>query len=223
MTAAHQNRGPSIRRSFYDRQMTDEGGSVDGALKAVRIRLCRIDEIELLAPIDLSANPLFARLGHPEFDSTPDESLPHELAVEAISEGRLLACDLVGPDGDCNLVGWLVMFDRPNGDTSIGQISVHADHMGHGYGRPLLLAAIDRCRRMKRRSIVLNTQSDVPWNRPWYERFGFVVVAPHEWDADMHETAQEQTKIGLDWATRVHMRLALEPGRSEHEWESPPL
>jgi GNAT superfamily N-acetyltransferase len=193
--------------------MMDDGSpTLNNSLEdVVRIRACQIDEIGLLGPIDLSANPLFAKFGHPEFaDDDGYDSVPHEVAVAAIHDGRLLCCDLLRPDGSSNLVGWVVMFDRPNGDTSIGQISVHADHMGNGYGGPLLLAVIDRCRSVKRRSIVLNTQTDIPWNRPWYERFGFVVVPPAEWDADMHEAIKEQTESGLNWATRVHMRLVLE-------------
>jgi predicted GNAT family N-acyltransferase len=82
--------------------------------------------------------------------------------------------------------------------------------LGNGYGRSLLQAVIDRCRSVNRRSIVLNTHTDLPWNRPWYERFGFVVVPRDEWDDDMIDTAQEQTEDGLDWTTRVHMRLVLD-------------
>jgi GNAT superfamily N-acetyltransferase len=182
--------------------------AISGA--SVRIRECTVDEIVLLGPIDVSANPLFAKWGHPEFASDSYDSLPHDVAVNAISEGRLIACDLLGADGGASLIGWLVMFDRPNGDTSIGQISIDAKYMGNGYGVPLLSAAIDRCRRVGRQSIVLNTQADVPWNLPWYERFGFAVVPEGEWDADMHETAQEQTEAGLIWSTRVHMRLVLD-------------
>jgi GNAT superfamily N-acetyltransferase len=175
----------------------------------VTIRTCRIDEVELLGPIDVSANPVFAQWGHPEFESETYDSIPHDVAAKAIGEERLLACDLVGLDGECTLIGWLIMFDRPDGETSIGQISVHADYMGNGFGVPLLQSAIERCRLIGRTSIVLNTQTDVPWNRRWYERFGFVVVPVEEWDADMVEAVQEQTAEGLDWLTRVHMRLAL--------------
>lgn len=157
----------------------------------------------------MSANPVFAAWGHPEF-TTVTESLPVDLAVEAIADERLLVCDLVSRSGDVDVIGWVVMFDRPTGETSIGQISVHADQMGHGYGQALLQAAIDRCRRVGRVAVVLNTQDDVPWNRPWYERFGFAVVQSGDWDAEMHETTREQTQLGLDWSTRVHMRLALQ-------------
>ena len=179
------------------------------ASTSVRVRACTAEEIPLLHPIDMSANPVFAMWGHPEF-TTVDESLPIDMAAEAIVDGRLLVCDLMSPSGDFEVIGWLVMFDRPNGETSIGQISMHADRMGHGYGKVLLQAAIDRCRRVGRVAIVLSTQDDVPWNRPWYERFGFTVVQEGDWDAAMHETTREQSQLGLDWSTRVHMRLALQ-------------
>jgi GNAT superfamily N-acetyltransferase len=193
--------------SRYDHGMID-GTRSSEVPPSVRIRKATPEEIPRLTPIDLSANPVFAEWGHPEFTSEY-ESLPDDLALEAIAEGRLLVCDVANPDESYEMVGWVVMFDRPNGETSIGQISVHADHMGNGYGGPLLLASIDRCRRLARKAVVLNTQTDVPWNRPWYERFGFVVVPRSEWDLDMHETEREQTEAGLDWSTRVHMRLAL--------------
>jgi GNAT superfamily N-acetyltransferase len=185
------------------------GSTDDGQPLGVTIRVCRIDEVELLGPIDVSANPVFAQWGHPEFESETYDSIPHDVATKAIDEGRLLACDLEGPDGHCTLIGWLIMFDRPNGETSIGQISIHADHMGKGFGVPLLQSAIERCQLVGRTSIVLNRQTDVPWNRRWYECFGFVVVPIEDWDADMAETVREQTAEGLDWSTRVHMRLAL--------------
>ena len=190
--------------------MIDDGRSADASSSAnVRIRTLVGAEIPYLADIDRSANELFARWGHPEFESETYESVPYDIAIQAIAQGRLLACDVRVLGSDFELAGFLIMFDRPNGDTSIGQISMRVDRMGNGYGGLLLRAALDRCRRVGRRAVVLNTQSDVPWNRPWYERFGFVVVPTEEWDDDMHETVLEQTEDGLDWSTRVHMRLQL--------------
>jgi GNAT superfamily N-acetyltransferase len=190
------------------------GRSERASQAPVVVRLCRPAEIELLGPIDVSANPVFAQWGHPEFESDSYDSIPPDIAFAAIEDGRLLACDLEVSGGESQLIGWLIMFDRPDGETSIGQISIHADHMGNGYGVPLLRAAIERCQRVGRTSIVLNTQTDVPWNRRWYERFGFSVVAVEQWNADMHDTVAEQTSAGLDWATRVHMRLALQAKRN---------
>jgi GNAT superfamily N-acetyltransferase len=194
------------RRPRYDLRMGKDTSSED---PRVRIRLGTVEDIPLLGPIDVSANPLFGDWGHPEF-AGDGESIPDDVAHKAVGEGRLLVCELIILEGNDEVVGWAVMFDRPNGETSIGQISIHANLMGNGYGGPLLVAAIDRCRRLERTAIVLNTQTDVPWNRPWYERFGFVVVPRPDWNLDMHETEQEQTEARLDWSTRVHMRLVLD-------------
>jgi hypothetical protein len=49
----------------------------------------------------------------------------------------------------------------------------------------------------------------VAWNRPWYERHGFTVVAPSDWTAALQKVTDYQTEDGLDWTTRVHMRLLL--------------
>ena len=69
---------------------------------------------------------------------------------------------------------------------------------------------IASARGMGYESIVLNTQTDVPWNRPWYEKHGFVVVDESDWTDDMHVITREQTESGLDWTTRAHMRLLLD-------------
>ena len=45
--------------------------------------------------------------------------------------------------------------------------------------------------------------------RPWYERHGFAVVAPEDWTPALREVVQYQTEDGLDWTTRVHMRIEL--------------
>ncbi len=55
----------------------------------------------------------------------------------------------------------------------------------------------------------LNTEHDIIWNRPWYESLGFVVVNPTDWTDAMADVVGAQTKMGLDWSTRVHMRLTL--------------
>ena len=64
--------------------------------------------------------------------------------------------------------------------------------------------------------MVLSTQSDVAWNQPWYERVGFRVVPEAEWTPAMQAETKAQQREGLDWNTRVHMRIDLaEPVVSE--------
>ena len=39
---------------------------------------------------------------------------------------------------------------------------------------------------------LLNTQWDVAWNHPWYERHGFIVVAPEAWTTAMTEMRERR-------------------------------
>jgi GNAT superfamily N-acetyltransferase len=170
------------------------------------IRAGQLDDYEYLGPIDLASNQLFIDHGHPEFET--DESLPYEATVRAVNDGRLFVAERFSADGSVRRVGW-VFISGDEGEMSIGQISVHPDWAQHGYGSALLDAVIRRARAVGEHTIILSTQSDVPWNQPWYEKFGFVVVPETEWTADMRAITAEQTEMGLDWSTRVHMRLAL--------------
>lgn len=82
-------------------------------------------------------------------------------------------------------------------------------HGGVGVGTALLRRVIDEARRAGEGSVVLNTQSDVAWNRPWYERHGFAVVPRAAWSEALLAIERDQARDGLDWSTRVHMRLRL--------------
>jgi hypothetical protein len=72
-----------------------------------------------------------------------------------------------------------------------------------------LLALLAIARARGEQSIVLNTQSDVAWNAPWYAKHGFVVVPEADWDEPLRKLTEAQNKDGVDWSKRVHMRLAL--------------
>jgi ribosomal protein S18 acetylase RimI-like enzyme len=98
---------------------------------------------------------------------------------------------------------------RSDGELCIGQLAVHASFQRRGVGSALMDRAIATAMDDGESTIVLNTQSDVAWNQPWYETFGFQVVPVEEWTPDMRVIAGEQTAVGLDWRTRVHMRLRL--------------
>lgn len=172
----------------------------------VAVRVVRFEDIEHLGPIDLASNRLFVERGHPEFET--DESIPADVAHEAIAEGRLIAADLHRADGSSTLVGWALL-TRTGTECSLGQLSVHPDVARRGIGAALLDAIIRRVRAAGEPTLVLSTQADIVWNQPWYERFGFEVVPPSAWTTGMQEVATEQSNDGLDWTTRVQMRLAL--------------
>lgn len=156
----------------------------------------------MLTAIEIDADERYANSVHPEMANgyhIPSDALAHAVRARRV---------IVAVEDDA-ILGWLLL-TKAGEEVCIGQISVRRSAGGKGVGTRLLSTTVDSVRNAGHQSIVLNTQADVPWNRPWYARRGFVVVPPAEWTADMHVIADEQRADGLDWSTRVHMRLQLD-------------
>jgi predicted N-acetyltransferase YhbS len=168
----------------------------------MEIRLARADDLDALTEIEADADMRYAESVHPEFAG--GSTIPRDVLQRAIERQWIIVAD-----EDGRVVGW-VLLTKSDDEMCIGQISVRRDAGGRGIGAALLKTVAASAKGMGYRSIVLNTQTDVPWNRPWYERHGYVVVDPADWTPDMHVIAKEQTESGLDWTTRVHMRLSLD-------------
>ncbi|MEZ5215691.1 MAG: GNAT family N-acetyltransferase [Ilumatobacteraceae bacterium] len=151
--------------------------------------------------IDVATEAMFVDAGHPEF--ADGGTIPDDVAARAIAEDRITVAELDGV-----VVGW-VYVTRVEGELCIGQISVDPAAQRTGVGTAMLRRVIEAARAADEPSILLNTQSDVPWNQPWYEKFGFEVVPEQRWTSGLRAIVSEQTGAGLDWTTRVHMRLVL--------------
>ena len=160
----------------------------------------------MLTAIEIDADKRYATSVHPEI--AQGDHIPSEALARAASARQVI----VAVEDDA-ILGWLLL-TKSGDELCIGQISVRRSAGRAGVGTKLLNTIVDAVRSAGHRSIVLNTQADVPWNQPWYERHGFVVVPPEEWTADMHVIADEQRADGLDWTTRVHMRLQLDESPS---------
>ena len=171
------------------------------ASRAMILRPARDADLADLTRIERDADTRFVAAGHPEL--ADGSSIPDDVARAAIGQGRITVAEVDGA-----VVGW-VYVGRVAGEPCLGQISVAPAHGGVGVGTALLRHVLAAARRGDEASMVLNTQADVAWNRPWYERHGFVVVPPSEWSEALHAIARDQAQGGLDWSTRVHMRCAL--------------
>ena len=168
----------------------------------VTIRYADEGEVDELTAIEIDADQRYADSLHPEM--AKGDHIPSEALARAVGRRQVI----VAVEDDV-ILGWLLL-TKSGDEICIGQISVRRSAGGKGIGTTLLRTIVESVRSAGHQSIVLNTQADVPWNQPWYERRGFVVVPPDEWSADMHVIAEEQSADGLDWNTRVHMRLRLE-------------
>ncbi len=172
-------------------------------MSEVLIRPAHRDDLPSLAVIEREADRRFAEAGHPEF--LDGETIPEDVARRAIDDGRITVAEL-----DRAVVGWLFV-TRMGGELCVGQVSVSPAYGRRGIGTALLRELIAQARARGEGSIVLNTQSDVAWNMPWYACHGFVVVPLASWNDAMRAITDAQRAHGLDWTTRVHMRLTLGP------------
>lgn len=177
--------------------MSDRSHALD-----VEIRAAALDEVPLIQQVAIDADTRYAATGHAAL--ADGSTIPTAVAVRAIESNSLaVACV------DDRVVGW-VYTARIDGEPCIGHICVASAFGRRGIGSSLLEHVIAVSRARGDASIVLNTQTDVAWGRAWYERFGFVVVPRESWSAAFAAIADAQTADGLDWSTRVHMRLRLE-------------
>jgi GNAT superfamily N-acetyltransferase len=157
------------------------------------IRRARPEEFALLREIEFKADKLFETVGIGPFVN--DEAEDHF--------GQAALVLLVGdpPLG-------FVCVELVDGIPHIWQLAVDPDHGRHGLGRALMQAARDWARSEGFDAITLTTYRDVPWNRPFYESLGFVVM--EALTPELVESRRHESAIGaVDFGPRVAMRLAL--------------
>jgi GNAT superfamily N-acetyltransferase len=95
-----------------------------------------------------------------------------------------------------------------DGIPHIWQLSVHPDHVRQGLGRSLVEAASSWARSTGFDAITLTTYRDVPWNGPFYESLGFVVV--HDLSPGLEAIREHEREMGNDaFGRRVAMKLRL--------------
>ena len=139
------------------------------------IRPARELELATAIQIDEDACTLYAEIGLPiQFDDDhPFARKERARWSEALRKGRLLmACSNDGlPIG-------FVAFDIVDGRPFLEQVSVRRAWMHRGVGRALVERAIRWSVRPG--ELWLTTYDNVPWNKPWYERLGFVVANDNE-------------------------------------------
>ena len=97
--------------------------------------------------------------------------------------------------------------DRIDGVPYLEQVSVRRDAMGRGLGRRLLEHAIHWAGR---EPLWLTTYAHVPWNRPFYERHGFVTIRESACPAGIVAILSDQRLALPAPGERIAMRRAAE-------------
>lgn len=138
--------------------------------EALLIRQASPVEIDEMVSIDVDACTLYSEAG---LDGDLGPEHPYSIAERACwtrcaREGNAF---VAGPPG-ARPVGLLVM-DRIEGAAYLEQLSIRRAAMRQGLGRLLLRRAIEWAGT---EALWLTTYVHIPWNRPFYERHGFITI-----------------------------------------------
>lgn len=165
-----------------------------------RITTATPEDLTHLPGIELAAARLL--VGHAP-ESVLAETTSREVLARAQRDGHLwVARNGHGPVGFAHVV---VL--EPD-SVHLEEVDVHPAHGRQGLGTRLVRHVCDWAEQIGYASVTLTTFSDVPWNMPFYERFGFTVVAPNDRSAALRAIVRAETRRGLDPRRRVVMTRA---------------
>jgi GNAT superfamily N-acetyltransferase len=174
-------------------------------VSSTSIRAALPEELDEVIAIDDDATQLYAQAGIRFILSPGDAFVVAEQARwgRAAEAGRLLlATTGARPVGFASL-------DVVDGLPYLDQLSVRTGSMRKGIGRMLLEAAVAWARRHGGGAIQLTTYDHLPWNRPFYEHAGFVVVPEAECGPGLRHHLEEQRRWLPLPAERVALRRRL--------------
>jgi GNAT superfamily N-acetyltransferase len=170
-----------------------------------RIRPPRRDELETLRSIERGAGRAFSAVGMARIAA--DE--PPSVAI--LESHRANGRAWVAVDTQDRPIAYMLT-SVVDGSAHIDQISVDPTHARHGLGAALIdhLAAIARTEG--RAALTLTTFRDVPWNRPYFERLGFMIVEPADQGAELAAVVSRESVTIPSDAPRVAMRRRVTGG-----------
>jgi GNAT superfamily N-acetyltransferase len=159
-------------------------------------------ELEILRRLERDAGRAFAAIGMTEI--AEDEPLSvAELEAFRVRGRAWVAVD----ERDCPIA--YLLSSVVDECAHIDQVDVAPSHARRGVGAALIdqLAAV--ARREGRPALTLTAFRDVPWNAPYYERLGFVVVEPADQRPELATLVSRESAAIPGDAPRVAMRRSL--------------
>jgi GNAT superfamily N-acetyltransferase len=165
-----------------------------------KIRTAFEHELELLGSIELDADLRYRETPSEHLSAAAPVFTPAVLHEHYWATGRLLIAEV-----DNAIVGFITWgFEGEHDYLCIDQVSVAREYGRRGIGAALMGSVLDIADE-RNLPTLLNTERTIPWNGPWYRRFGFVEVNPTDWTPWMDETARKQEAAGIFWTDRVWM------------------
>ena len=171
----------------------------------MKIRKAWPGESPKIVAVEKDAGEIFRQIGMGDIVDHADEVMTDDMYAEFIEDGDVF----VAVDEQDEPVGFATM-GQMDGEAYLVELSVHRSAQGKGLGRKLINAAIDWAKKRGDKTLLLSTFRDVPWNGPYYERLGFVILEERDCQRpDMQRQRTMEAKGGLDMTRRVFMRKPL--------------
>ncbi len=172
-------------------------------MSGYRIRLARVEDAAAFHRVEDDAASLLRE--EPSLAGTvipPTASAADHARI--IAKGRSLAA--LHDDG---IIGFAAI--RTVGrELHLAELSVARAHQRCGVGSLLIRAMMIDARNSGYRAITLNTYRDIPWNAPFYARFGFVEVENFEGRDYLAEGREGAAALGVPMDRRCAMICFLE-------------
>jgi GNAT superfamily N-acetyltransferase len=99
--------------------------------------------------------------------------------------------------------------DIVDGHAHLDEMDVHPEHTRRGLGTKLLQTVIAKAREQNHVALSLVTFRHLPWNAPFYEKFGFTRLAAADLGPEMKSLLAEERAAGLNSDDRIAMRVDL--------------
>lgn len=171
----------------------------------VVIRPATIDDVPAIQAVEIAAGELFRGVDDPRIARCADDP-PYataELESACIERRAWVAINDVGSIIGCAVAS--VVDDEGHLD----ELAVVPASGRRGVGRALVDEVVSWTAARQLTSITLTTFRDVPWNGPYYEKFGFRVVT--SLTPTLQALVDKQAVLGLVPSLRVVMRRPLPP------------
>ena len=173
------------------------------------IRLAKGSEIDEILEVELIAGQRFREYGIDipedeieEDDETNEGDQFGDEHREGIENERLWVA--VTPDHQ--IVGF-ALAQEIDDEGHLREIDVLPDFGRKGIGRALINTVATWCTKQGFDSLSLTTFKDVPWNRPYYEKLGFHIIADSDLSGELQVMVQEERERSSH--ARVPMRRVL--------------
>ncbi|MEP3889446.1 MAG: GNAT family N-acetyltransferase [Hellea sp.] len=174
------------------------------ALMGYIIRETEISDVEQLLLVERSAGSVFKSL--PGLAWIADDSV-----ISAEEHKSLLAKGFswVALDFLSQAICGFIHAEIIEGEFYVGEVSVCETYQKKGIGSKLLKTALTQAKSLGLSTATLTTFIDVPWNAPYYQRLGFVIIPEDTLPRYLERKLQEEKSAGLPLDRRCAMRKKL--------------